>query len=40
MRNQLEDKKRQLRLKLNDEGMAMYLDYLNIGIAQTIEKYR
>ncbi|GAB1859647.1 Helicase SKI2W [Camponotus japonicus] len=29
-RNQLEDKKRQLRLKLNDEGMALYLDYLNM----------
>lgn len=29
-RNQLEDKKRQLQLKLSDEGMALYPDYLNM----------
>ncbi|XP_011160176.2 helicase SKI2W [Solenopsis invicta] len=29
-RNQLEDKKRQLQLKLSDEGMALYPEYLNM----------
>ncbi|XP_070172313.1 superkiller complex protein 2 isoform X2 [Polyergus mexicanus] len=29
-RNQLEDKKRQLQLKLSDEGMALYPDYMNM----------
>lgn len=29
-RNQLEDKKRQLQLKLSNEGMALYPDYLNM----------
>ncbi|XP_024882516.1 helicase SKI2W-like [Temnothorax curvispinosus] len=29
-RNQLEDKMRQLQLKLSDEGMALYPDYLNM----------
>lgn len=29
-RNQLEDKKRQLQLKLSDEGLALYPDYLNM----------
>ncbi|KAL0131489.1 hypothetical protein PUN28_002783 [Cardiocondyla obscurior] len=29
-RNQLEDKKRQLKLKLSDEGMALYPEYLNM----------
>ncbi|XP_012058897.1 PREDICTED: helicase SKI2W [Atta cephalotes] len=29
-RNHLEDKKRQLQLKLSDEGMALYPDYLNM----------
>jgi len=29
-RNQLEDKKRVLQLKLSDEGMALYPDYVNM----------